>query len=98
MKRENMQKIIKFRSIWKVDKRKGNYKLPNGERLSVYLGELLREQMTLDSLLIASDGNLYTGTWTTPRDAVIMIPFGKDESTTLLEHERRCEKLIREML
>ena len=30
MKREDFKKIIKLRSFWKIDKRKGNYKLPNG--------------------------------------------------------------------
>ena len=31
MKRTDFMKIIKLRSVWKVDRRKGNYKLPNGK-------------------------------------------------------------------
>ena len=33
MKREDFKKIIKLRSFWKIDRRKGNYKLPNGKFL-----------------------------------------------------------------
>lgn len=29
MKRENFKKIIKLRSCWEIDKRKGNYELPS---------------------------------------------------------------------
>lgn len=54
MKREDFKKIIKLRSFWKIDKRKGNYELPNGNRLSSYVRELVESQMKLDGLLIRS--------------------------------------------
>ena len=41
MKREDFKKIIKLRSFWKIDKRKGNYKLPGGDNLSVYVTDLV---------------------------------------------------------
>lgn len=58
MKRKDFMKIIKLRSYWKIDKRMGNYKLPNGERLSSYVMELVKSQMQLDKLAIRENGNL----------------------------------------
>lgn len=36
MLRKDFIKIIRLRSFWKVDKRKGDYRLPSGDRLSSY--------------------------------------------------------------
>ena len=58
MKREDFKQIIKLRSFWKIDKRKGDYILPNGERLSTYIRKLVESQMELDKLAVTSDGNL----------------------------------------
>lgn len=52
MKREDFKKIIKLRSFWKIDKRKGDYKLPSGDKLSKYIRKLVISQMQLDNLLI----------------------------------------------
>ena len=56
MKRDDFKKIIKLRSIWKIDRRKGNYTLPNGEKLTIYVKKLVESQMKIDNLLIASNG------------------------------------------
>lgn len=103
MKRTDFIQVIKLRSIWKVDKRKGNYELPNGTRLSMYLERLIRGQMELDNIRIAEDGNLY--------DAFeeeiegenflgykIMKPFADNEICTFDDQETRIHNLIGEML
>ena len=61
MKRSDFVKIIKLRSYWKIDKRKGNYKLPNGNYLTSYVQDLISEQLELDKMVIAKEGNIY---WT----------------------------------
>lgn len=48
MKRDDFKKIIKLRSIWKIDRRKGNYTLPNGEKLTIYVKNLVESQMKVD--------------------------------------------------
>ena len=37
MERADFKKVIKIMSGWRIDKRKGNYRLPNGEKLSGYV-------------------------------------------------------------
>ena len=51
MKRKDFIKIIKLRSVWKIDKRLSNidYTLPNGEKLSDYIEELVTSQMEIDN-------------------------------------------------
>jgi len=58
MKRTDFMQIIKLRSVWKVDKRKGNYILPNKKELNNYIEELVKSQMKLDNLGIRENGNL----------------------------------------
>ena len=68
MKRTDFMQIIKLRSLWKVDKRRGDYKLPNGDRLSKYIMDLVESQMRLDNLGIRENGNLCFctgGNWNT---------------------------------
>lgn len=102
MKRKDLQTIIKARSAWKVDKRRGDYRLPNGERLSDYLTRLVYSQLALDSLAIARNGNAYfcepceiggsrPGYRITP-------PFCPIQYCTLDDHERRVEALVRELI
>lgn len=55
MKRENFKKIIKLRSCWKIDKRKGNYELPSGKHLLDYILDLVESQMKLDGLGIRAN-------------------------------------------
>lgn len=62
MKREDFKKIIKIRSFYKIDRRKGDYKLPSGDKLSVYVRKLVDQQLALDKLFIRENGNLCFGT------------------------------------
>ncbi len=70
MKRENFMKIIKLRSFWKIDRRRGNYKMPSGEPLSHYLSNLVTSQMEIDNLGIRENGDLCLasgGKWNTDK-------------------------------
>lgn len=58
MKRENFIKIIRLRSIWKINKRKGDYVLPSGVELSEYLYNLVESQLDLDGLGINENGDI----------------------------------------
>lgn len=58
MKRENFIKIIRLRSVWKINKRKGDYVLPAGVHLSEYLYYLVESQLDLDSLGINDNGDI----------------------------------------
>lgn len=93
MKREDFTKIIKCRSYWKIDRRRGDYKLPGGCHLSVYVENLIVQQMELDKLGIAKDGNLYFN-----NDGLIMKPFGVNEKTNDFEQTERIEELLTEMI
>ena len=97
MKREDFKKIIKLRSFWKIDKRKGNYKLPSGEWLTHYIKELVDGQMNLDKIRIAEDGNLYFAGFA-DKKWIIMKPFSKNEICTFAEQWERMDKLVREMV
>lgn len=106
MKREDFIKIIKLRSAWKIDKRKGNYTLANGEKLSKHIRTLVESQMQLDHILIASDGNLYFGldevVWSNEthcfNDFTIMPPFKENEICSYDEQEKRISLLIGEIV
>ena len=105
MKRDDFKKIIKLRSIWKIDRRKGNYTLPNDEKLTVYVKKLVESQMKIDNLLIASDGDLYFGTggeWDTGRkefnDFTVCPPFSENEICAFDEMEKRIKSLINEIV
>lgn len=58
MKRKDFIQIIKLRSVWKIDKRRGNYTLPSGNKLSDYVEELVESQMKIDNLGIRANGDL----------------------------------------
>ena len=105
MKREDFKKIIKLRSCWKIDKRKGNYKLPNGNNLSVYVTDLVESQMKLDNLGIRSNGDLCFasgGEWNTETkefdDYTLMPPFQDNEICSYDEMEKRINRLVHELL
>lgn len=57
MNRTQFQKIIKMRSIWKIDKRRGDYMTLVGKKLSDHISYLVETQLAIDSLAIASDGD-----------------------------------------
>jgi hypothetical protein len=105
MKRDDFKKIIKLRSIWKIDRRKGNYTLPNGEKLTIYVKKLVESQMKIDNLLIASNGDLYFGTggeWDSGRkefdDFTICPPFSENEICTFDEMESRINRIVNEIV
>lgn len=105
MKRTDFMQIIKLRSVWKIDKRKGNYELLNGNRLSDYITNLVESQMQLDNLGIASNGNLafcIGGKWNTDTkefdDYTLMPDFADNETCTYDEMERRIKRLAFEII
>lgn len=105
MKREDFKQIIKLRSLWKIDKRKGDYVLPNGERLSTYIRKLVESQMELDKLAITSDGNLELiindFRWYNTENyfaVEILVPFGENERCSFEEQNRRVTRLIFEIV
>lgn len=105
MKREDFVKIIKLRSCWKIDRRKENYKLPNGERLSDYVETLVKSQMKLDNLGISSDGNLYFcsgGEFNTEKsdfdDYMLLKAFGENETCGFDEMSKRFNRLVLEIV
>ena len=105
MKREDFKKIIKLRSCWKIDKRKGNYKLPNGNNLSVYVTDLVESQMKLDNLGIRSNGDLCFmsgGEWNTEikefDDYTLMPAFQDNEVCSYDDMEKRINCLVHELL
>ena len=105
MKREDFKKIIKLRSCWKIDKRKGNYKLPNGNNLSAYVTDLVESQMKLDNLGIRSNGDLCLmsgGEWNTGTkefdDYTLMPAFENNEVCSYDEMEKRINRLVHELL
>ena len=105
MKREDFKQIIKLRSGWKIDKRIGDYRLPNGKFLSDYVRKLVESQMELDSLLISKDGNLCLcegGGWnpeTKQFDDYRLLPdFKETEICTDEEMEMRITNLVNEIV
>lgn len=106
MKRNDMAVIVKARSVWKIDKRRGNYTLPSGTHLIGYVEDLIRSQLKLDSLGIAADGNIYTMignfSWNKDEgdfyDATIMVPYGDNETVSYSEHEDRITRLAMDIV
>ena len=105
MKREDFKKIIKLRSFWKIDKRKGNYKLPNGNNLSAYVTDLVESQMKLDGLGIRANGDLCMvsgGGWNTEskdfEDYTLMPAFQKNEVCSFDDMEKRISVIVSEII
>ena len=105
MERKRFMQIIKLRSAWKIDRRRGDYQLPNGDRLSNYIAKLVESQMKIDSLGILEDGSLCFcsgGNWnseTKAFDDYTLIPaFGGNESCSYDEMDRRVSRLVYEII
>ena len=105
MKRTDFKQIIKLRSVWKIDRRRCNYKLPNGERLSRYITNLVESQMQLDNLGIRENGDLCLctgGNWNEDAgkldDYILMPPFEDNEECTYDDMERRIKSLVSEII
>lgn len=105
MKRTDFVQIIRLRSVWKVDRRRGNYKLPNDEKLSWYITNLVESQMKIDNLGISENGNLCFctgGNWNTETkkfdDYTLMPDFSDNETCTYDDMERRIKSLVSEII
>ena len=105
MKREDFKKIIKLRSFWKIDRRKGNYKLPNGDKLSNYVQRLVESQMKLDGLGIRANGDLCMvsgGVWNKDTksfdDYVLMPAFQDNEICSFDDMEKRIRVIVSEVI
>ena len=107
MTKEDFKKVIKIMSHWRIDKRRGNYKLPSKERLSVYLESLINKflvnnGLALDKNLNArdvfqSDEERYLEFYQ-KKEIKIFIPFGEDEISNYMEQDKRINMLIRELI
>ena len=105
MKRAEFKQIIKIRSFWKIDRRKVDYLLPSGDRLSSYIRKLVDSQMALDHLAINESGDLHVSsetTWDNEKhhfsDITIYMPFRENENCSYDEQERRINTLVFEMI
>ena len=98
MTRKELQTIIKARSTWKIDRRKGDYKLPNGERLSNYVYNLVESQLALDNLGILANGNIAFLSIDLNNEQVLMPPFKSGEKTTQAEQAERIEQFVNELI
>lgn len=105
MKREDFKKIIKLRSFWKIDRRKGNYKLPNGEMLSDYIQSLVESQMQIDNLGIRANGELCFmsgGEWNTETkefaDYTLMPEYEDNEVCSFDSMEKRINSIVIEIV
>lgn len=105
MERTDFIKMIRLRSVWKIDKRKGNYILPNGNKLSRYVEYLVKSQMKIDDLGIRENGNLCFctgGNWNSDikgfDDFTLMPPFQENEICSYDKMEKRIEVLTCEIL
>lgn len=93
MNKKNFEKIVKLYSFWKIDKRKGDYKLPSGQWLHNYVEELA-EKLLLDNG-ISKDGNIY---FYDKKNHYLIVPFGENEQTSETVQEYRLKKFVRELI
>ena len=103
MTRANFIKIIKIRSIYQTGE--GNYRLPNGVKLSEYITELVEGQLDLDKLVISENGDLYPGwggEWNDETksfdDYTVFVPFGQDETCGYDRYQFRIRDLVDEII
>ena len=93
MTRKELATIIKARSIWKIDRRRGDYKLPSGNRLSEYVYDLVESQLALDNLGILANGNMAF-----LNNKILMPAFKPNEETTEIEQEERIKNFVDELI
>ena len=93
MKRNEFKRIIKIMSFWRVDRRRGNYRLPSGDKLSDYLlGEVLRF-LDRNNLAIDSRGDVHEVI-----SGAIFVPFADSEELNEEQQEARARAIVREMI
>lgn len=102
MKRKEFKQLIKIMSTWKVDKRMGNYRLPDGSPLCSHLYEVAANQLKLNGLAIDSKGNVNKVFFnslklTSLTEKCIEFMF-IDEKTSVIEQQHRLSKVIHEMI
>ncbi len=95
MKRKELKQVFKAISDWKIDKRKGNYRLPSGRLLSDYLEEIGEDFLKAFNKAISIDGDIYDYI---PQTATIFRPFLDNERTCEYEQRKRLQAVIFEML
>lgn len=95
MKKENFEKIVKLYSFWTIDRRRGNYKLPSGDKLDNYVIGLIETQLEVDNLGISKNGNCY---YYDKTNNFLIVPFGKNEPTTEEQQVRRINNLCYEII
>ena len=95
MTRKNFIQIIKLRSAWKIDKRRGNYELPNGTHLRDYVLRLVESQLEIDNLGVRANGDLC---FYDKENSRLMPAFEDNESCTEEEMEKRILRLIIEIV
>ena len=94
MKREDFKQIIKLRSYWKIDKRRGNYMLPSGKWLISYVRDLVISQLEVDKLGIRKNGELCHMQYDNETQEYILMPgFQDNEYCTILDMDRRITNL-----
>lgn len=105
MKRQDFIKIIRLRSSWQVDTRKGNYNLPNGKKLSSYIIGLVESQLKIDHLGVMKNGDIAFctgGHWDSEHkqfsDIQLQPDFQDDEIVSYEEHDARIEKLVYDVI
>lgn len=93
MTKDNFLKVVKAFSLWRIDKRKGNYRLPSKSKLSEYLYELIRKIMTNNKLAFRKNGHLGDII-----DGKIFVPYCDDEQLDEMEQRKRTRNFICEIL
>ena len=105
MERKKFMQIIKLRSVWKIDKRRGDYTLPNGTKLSEYVERLVRSQMAVDHLAVRKNGDLCMyvgGTLNTEakkfEDFELIPAFEENEICSYEVMERRISDIVFDLI
>lgn len=93
MSRKNFIKVVKCFSFWKIDKRRGNYSLPSGNKLDIYLTNLVCNLLRDNKLTISSNGDIFYS-----ENQKIMIPFGKCEELDNTDQFNRIRILVNEII
>lgn len=95
MKRTEFKIVIKALSDWKIDKRRGDYNLPSGRRLSDYLEDVGETFLKAFDKAISIDGDIYNFN---PQTGTVFRPFLDDEKTCQDEQRKRLKAVVFEML
>lgn len=101
MKRKEFKQLIKIMSTWKVDKRRGNYRLPDGSPLCSHLYDVAANQLKLNGLAIDSKGNVnkvFTSLKPTSLTENCIEFMFLNEKTSVIEQQHRLSKVIHEMI